>query len=161
MLYTGMFLGIIALIFVCPTMFCIAINKLDEDNVGGTALAFIPIVNMIKAEKSYYGKFGIITAGNIGLILFTAIRLAVAFTVPQTSSIVHLITVILFVIGLLAFVIGSVKFTWDALRDSGHSDNTSTRLIISLVYGLGMWWYASKISKMISRDMEVYGDESD
>lgn len=164
LMYTGMFLGAVLAIFICPCIFSIGLAKVGGYYKGITPIiSAIPFVNIIYSEINYYGKAFLCTFSNIGIILFTAVRLVIAFTVPRTeaNTTIHTITVILFILSWLFFVFATFKFVWDALSDSGKVPNVTHRFLMSLLFPIGEWWYSSKVTRVLVREMRENGDGSD
>lgn len=119
LLISGVIVGVLILLLFTPYQMANGIYKLDgNEPASKKALCFIPIINVMYAEKLYYGKFGKIV---ISTILFTVacILRPLAWYYMYDNVAIGTASQVLFWIALAFMAISNMIFVYQVIHDSG------------------------------------------
>lgn len=157
MMYTGLCVGIFAMLFYTPVLLALGVNKVTYPDYPLTAGEFIccciPIFNVIRAEKQWYGKLFLNFFSILAAIVFTALRV---FTYIQMRDnvVVCQISVMLFVVAWLFLFIANMLFVWNVLTTC-DAMTTFKRVLFSVFYPFGQFFIGKYLSTVIRNSTKL------
>lgn len=140
-LLVGCFLvGLVAMLFVTPAVYAKGIKELDEEELtkGERLKCWIPIYNMIKAEKQYTGTTSKILLSYVIFLIALALRLLVVFVVYEFIAI-QVISIILLLVSVLVMYIVQCYVVFLVLHDS-DTMGLFKAIMLSVFYPLGQYY---------------------
>lgn len=155
MMYTGLFFGVIFMIFWTPFLMAKGIQQLEVErlSVGETVMCLIPLFNIIRAEKMFYGKIGLCFWGIILSIVGIVARVA-AIMINRENVILFYITLALFIIGFLVAYISNVRFVYTVIKKS-NALTTGKRWLFSLIYPMGQWFIGNYLANILKNQKKI------
>lgn len=155
MMYTGLFFGVIFMVFWTPFLMAKGIQKLEVErlSVGETVMCLIPLFNIIRAEKMFYGKIGLCFWGIVLSIVGIVARVA-AIMVNRENVILYYITLALFIIGFLVAYISNVRFVYTVIKKS-NALTTGKRWLFSLIYPMGQWFIGNYLANILKNQKKI------
>ena len=155
MMYTGLFFGVIFMVFWTPFLMARGIQKLEVErlSVGETVMCLIPLFNIIRAEKMFYGKIGLCFWGIVLSIVGIVARVA-AIMVNRENVILYYITLALFIIGFLVAYISNVRFVYTVIKKS-NALTTGKRWLFSLLYPMGQWFIGNYLASILKNQKKI------
>lgn len=155
MMYTGLFFGVIFMVFWTPFLMAKGIQKLEVErlSVGETIMCLIPLFNIIRAEKMFYGKIGLCFWGIVLSIVGVVARVA-AIMVNRENAILYYITLALFIIGFLVAYISNVRFVYTVIKKS-NALTTGKRWLFSLLYPMGQWFIGNYLANILKNQKKI------
>lgn len=155
MMYTGLFFGAIFMVFWTPFLMAKGIQKLEVErlSVGETIMCLIPLFNIIRAEKMFYGKIGLCFWGIVLSIVGTVARVA-AIIINRENVILYYITLALFIIGFLVAYISNVRFVYTVIKKS-NALTTGKRWLFSLLYPMGQWFIGNYLANILKNQKKI------
>lgn len=155
MMYTGLFFGVIFMVFWTPFLMAKGIQKLEVErlSVGETIMCLIPLFNIIRAEKMFYGKIGLCFWGIVLSIVGTVVRVA-AIIVNRENVILYYITLAIFIIGFLVAYISNVRFVYTVIKKS-NALTTGKRWLFSLLYPMGQWFIGNYLANILKNQKKI------
>lgn len=157
---TGMCLGMIFMMFWTPYLMAKGIQKLDTGydlSFGEKALCFIPIINIIRAEKVYFGQYRLCLGSTILFYLSLIARILTA-TFMNDAVTICTISVVVFVIAFIFLYGVNVWFVYKILDDSDIMSKGKA-MMFSIIYPLGQYYIGNYIVNVIShkeKKMETF-----
>lgn len=143
-IFGGALLGVFIFLFFTPCVFARGIYKMQYDMLTAkeNLLTFIPIVNVIAAEKAYYpSKVSKVLVGFISMIAAIALRIILFFAVP-TIPMVHVVTSLLVVIAILTFYILNCIVVFCIIHDAG-TKTIGSEIFYALIFPIGQYYIGS------------------
>lgn len=135
LLFSGLLVGVFAILFVTPVLMSLGIVKVSDDATGKDKfLSIIPLANIINSSKIYFGKCGLYLFATFFMILSITGRV-LQWRFAYENITLGLICMALFWISILVYVIVNIRFVYCVLKDSGMTGGIV--VILSLLYPLG------------------------
>ena len=156
LMLSGLFVGIIAILFVTPYMMSVGIASLEgKVSIGERLLSAIPVLNITRAEKRYYSKPGLVTISIIAFVIMAIARVATWWfmysNVPVcTASVIGLYLSIVF------YFIANMKFVWDVLNDTDAMSGFK-KLLFTLAFPIGQYFICSYIATIVKKQLKQEG----
>lgn len=153
-MFSGLIIGVLAILFWTPYMMACGISKMEGDlTMGERVLCGIPIFNMIRAEKKYYGGFRFVTYSSIFVAVIFLVRVwfIVINSTPMQS--IGQITVILMWIGMLAFVVSNMIFVFTVIHDADTVQGVKL-ILLTVFYMFGQYYIGTMLANVIRHMQE-------
>lgn len=151
---SGLIVGILAILFLTPYMMACGISKMEDDlTITERLLCAIPIFNIIRAERKYYGGFRFVTYSTAYLVVIFLVR--VWFIVINSTPIPTLgqITVILMWVGILAFVVANMIFVFTVIHDADAVRGVKL-VLLTVFYMFGQYYIGTMLANVIRHMQE-------
>ena len=132
-------LGIFFMMFVTPAVFAKGVFLIDHGELDNSdkVKMWIPIYNVVKAESMYTGRVSFVGIGILVLFITTVIRvLAATFA---EAYVVHILTIILFLLGIVFYYAVNVYIVFVVINDS-DTKGLLGKVIYSLIFPLGQYF---------------------
>lgn len=142
--------GIIALIFYTPFCLSIGVEKMvyGKKIPGGRYWqSFIPIWNIIKADKQYFGHAHFASWAQLGLLGFP-IRLIAAY-ISVTSPALYYVTFGIMVIGIIVYYVSCVYTAFTIIHDASVIGVGGT-VILAIFFPLGFMYIGNVLAGEIN-----------
>lgn len=157
---SGLIIGILAMIFFTPGMMCKGISKMlygDDEPGGSKLLNWVPFLNMIRAEKIYYGKLHLVSIATLLLLVMFPTRILV-WRFMYSNTTLGLITYF----GLFAvagfFILANMIFVFNVLHDADVMYGVKLG-VFAVLYPFGQYWigaYLNNVIKHINNEKETF-----
>lgn len=153
-MFSGLIVGVLAMLFWTPYLMAVGISKM-EGNIDFTErfLCAIPIFNIIRAEKKYYGGFRFVTYSTIYLVVIFLVRVWFITINSSPNQAVGQITVILMWIGLLAYVVSNMIFVFTVIHDADAVHGVKLVLLCAF-YMFGQYYIGTMLANVIRHMQE-------
>ena len=146
------------------------VNKLylesDSLTIGEKLLCFIPLFNIVRAEKQWYNKFFLNFFALILTVLCTAFRVAVFMTM-RDNEVLTIVSIFAFIAAWIFFFIAQMVFVWQVLTDS-DAMTFGKRLLFTIAFPFGQYFIGTSLGnvirykqKMASQFDAEYDDEEE
>lgn len=163
MVEIGFLIGILAILFYTPYKMARGISKLASMDYGAnTLLCMIPLVNIIRAEKQYFGKISIVTISTIAAVVSFGLRLITLFfmidNVPICTASVGLM-----IAAFLFMIFANMRFVFIVINDADAMSGFKLWLF-TLLYPFGQWYIGTYICTVIAnkqRFVETFADDNE
>lgn len=136
-------IGLFSLIFVTPYFFSRGIYTLEYGTITGLdkLVCAIPILNIIKSEKLYTGKFSKVGLSTIIFVVSVLVRLLAVFTFTDNFYI-QITTVLFFAISIVLSYFMNVLLVYRVLNDAGTVGFIG-KMLYSLSFPIGQYYIGS------------------
>lgn len=148
----GLLIGVLAALFWTPYKMALGIAKLNGDDITmGTKIAcFIPIYNVIKAEKDYYGSIKLVTIATFAFIMSIIFKV-VTWLMMHSNTTINLISTLL-VLALFVFVlIANMIFVYTVIHESDALTPIKT-IIFSIIYPIGQYYVGAYVATVVKNN---------
>lgn len=160
MVEIGFLIGMLAILFYTPYKMARGIAKLANMDYGAnTFLCMIPFLNIIRAEKQYFGKISIVTISTIASIVTFGFRLFTLFFMYDNVT-VCTVSVGLMIVSFLFMIFANIRFVYLVINDAGAMSGFKLWLF-TLLYPFGQWYIGTYICTVIAnkqRFAETFAD---
>ena len=151
---SGLIVGIIAMLFWTPFLMARGVSKLDDrSGAADFILCMIPVINIARAEKMYYGKFGVCTISPVMFVIGVAVRFFLwknAYSNPMVGT----ISILVFWAVLLFYVLSNMIFVYTIIHDADAV--TGFKLVLlTVAYPFGQYYVGTYLSNVIRHMKET------
>lgn len=155
----GFMLGFFCMMFVTPCIFARGIFKIEYDVLATSdkVISLVPILNVIKAEKLYTGKFSKTGLAAILLVVTFIVRLIIVFTLPSVYT-AQLITIVLFILSIILVYVANVYIVFLVLNDA-DTMGLFGKIVFSAIFPLGQYYigtYLPTVMKHFSKEEDTF-----
>lgn len=152
--FSGLIIGVLAMLFFTPYCMAIGISKLeDEPTMTEKILCMIPIFNICRAEKKYYGSIRLASIGSIFVTVMIIVRVVFILGVSVTNPLVGNVTLALLWVSLALYIISQMVFVYGVVNDSGCV-TTGKRILMSVFYPFGQYYVGNYLSNVMRHMQE-------
>lgn len=147
---SGIIVGLLAMILWTPYLMARGIFSLGVEGkvpIPTKIKAAVPILNLVIAEKEYYGKFGLILGSYITLIL-GVIQRYIAWRYMYENVKVGTASILLFWGLVLLFLFANMKFVYNVIKDAGAMSGFKL-IIFTIAYPFGQYYVGVYLSNVI------------
>ena len=153
--------GVAVILFYTPYLLAKGVISLDhEPDIGEKALCIIPIYNVIKAEKTYFGKLWIVTYATIFVIFTTVLRVVVWRFMYDNAGLSQL-SIILFIVGFIVFYAANAILAFTIMHDAACVE-TLTIVAGTILFPLGYFYIGQFLANVIRNNNakeDTFGDD--
>lgn len=145
--------GILALLLYTP--FCMArgVSKIaGESGTLDVVLCALPLINLARAEKLYYGKFRLCTISPIVLIVASVVRMYI-WRNMYTNVTMGNISMLLFWAAILFCIVSNIIFVYTVIHDAEAMSGFKL-IFISVAYPFGQYYVGTMLSNVIRHMQE-------
>lgn len=145
--------GILALLLYTP--FCMArgVSKIaGESGTLDVVLCALPLINLARAEKLYYGKFRLCTISPIVLIVAFVARMYI-WRNMYTNVTMGNISMLLFWAAILFCIVSNIIFVYTVIHDAEAMSGFKL-IFISVAYPFGQYYVGTMLSNVIRHMQE-------
>lgn len=159
---SGLIIGVLVMLFFTPAMMAKGISKIqygDDETGVSKILNWIPIVNLVRAEKIYYGKFHIVSIATIVFLIMFPVRILV-WRYMYSNTTLGLITYFGLFIAAGFFIVANIIFVFNVLHDVDVMRGAKL-LIFAIAYPFGQYWigaYLNNVLRHISNEKETFNE---
>lgn len=141
--------GLFAIVFVTPYMLYkgICTSKYGVFCNKDKLIGRVPILNVIKAEHLYTGKFSKIGAVTILFLLTLVVRIVTIITLADV--VVQLISIIFLLLAIVLLYVANAVFVFIILNDAVVV-SIGMRIFLSLFYPVGQWYIGNYLPAIVS-----------
>lgn len=151
---SGLIVGVFAILFVTPYFMACGISKMEGDlTIGERVQCAIPIFNLIRAERKYFGGFRFVTYSTAYLVFIFLIRVWFILINSTPSPTIGQVTVILMWIGLLAFIISNMIFVFTVIHDADAVRGVKL-ILLTVFYMFGQYYIGTMLANVIRHMQE-------
>ena len=153
LMLSGIIVGVFAILFFTPYKMAVGISALEgKPNIGEKLICMIPILNIGRAEKKYYGKSGLATIAFILLIAGFAFRIW-AWWFHYQDALLGTISIAVMWFVIVLYYIANVKFVYNVIHDADAL--TGGKLFLfSAFYPFGQYFVGAYLATIIKHNME-------
>jgi hypothetical protein len=149
---SGVIVGVLALIFFTPFVMARGISKLDKrSGAGNFILCMIPIVNVIRAEKIYYGRVKLLGVSSILLVIVTALRFAVWFNFYD-NIILGTGSFVLFWVSVVLYAAANMIFVYTVIHDADALRGFKL-FLFTIAFPFGQYYIGAYLNNVIAHNM--------
>ena len=148
---SGLVIGVLAMLFFTPGMFCKGILTISNEELTGgqKVLCFIPIVNIFKTEKEYWGKLWLISYSIIVMVLSIIAKFATWYFMHSNVTL-NLVTTILVLVAVAFMFIANAIGVWTIIRDT-DATSTGKAIFFSVLFPIGQYFVGSYVPTIVSK----------
>lgn len=158
LIISGLIVGLLGMLLWTPYLMCRGIDSLDgELTIAGKILCAIPIFNIIRAEKKYYGKFSLVAISIVAFIIGFAVRFFTWRYMYQNVTI-GTVTYFVFWAVILFYFFANMKFVFNVIHDANATAGFSL-FALTLIYPLGQYYigvYLGNVIKAMQRKERTF-----
>lgn len=156
LMLSGVIVGLFAIMFWTPALMSMGVSKFEGDlTVGEKILCCIPIFNIIRAEKKYYGKFRVVTWSTIIMVLAIIFRFVTWYKMYENVT-VGTIGIVLFWGTIALWLIANMIFVYNVINDAQAL--TGGKLILySIAFPFGQYFVGNYLANVV-RHMQAKED---
>lgn len=145
---SGLIVGIIAILFWTPFLMARGVSKLDErSGAGDMILCAIPILNMARAEKIYYGRFKLCTISPALFAVIVGARVYIWRTMYNNPTI-GTISIVLFWLGLAFYLISNMLFVYTVIHDADACQGVKL-ILLTIAFPFGQYYIGTMLVNVI------------
>lgn len=143
-------LGCLGILLYTPSKFNKGIKLSEYGELTGKdkLLSWIPIYNMVSAERVYTGRGASFLVTFISLILAVALRVIVVLTVIDVF-LLNVVSTLLCLAAFVAFLLANMRLVYIVLRDAGCM-GFMQRLLYSIIYPIGQNYIGNYLPAILS-----------
>ena len=151
---SGLIVGVLAMIFFTPFLMARGISKLDErSGAGNMVLCALPIVNLARAEKIYYGRFKLCTISPIIAIVCIVARFFIWRNAYDNVTL-GTISVVLFWLSILFYFISNMIFVYNVINDASVMSGPKL-LLFTIAYPFGQYYVGAYLNNVIRHNKNM------
>lgn len=145
---SGLIMGVLAMILFTPFLMARGVSKLAEQSGPmDTVLCLTPIINLIRAEHLYYGRFRLMLVSPIVLIGSVATRVLIWLNwynnVPLGTF-----SIVLFWAAFLFYYVSNVIFVYTVIHDADVMHGFKL-ILFSVAYPFGQYYIGAYLSNVV------------
>ena len=149
----GIIVGVLAMLFFTPYKMAVGITSLGgKPSMGDKLIGLIPIVNIARAEKDYYGKIGLCTISFLTMIAGFAFRVW-AWWFHYNNATLGTISIIVMWVVILFYYVANAKFVFNVINDA-EALSGSKLFICTVIYPFGQYFIGAALAGTIKHNME-------
>ena len=153
-LMSGLIVGVLAIIFFTPFLMARGISKLDErSGASDILMCAIPIVNLARAEKIYYGKFKLCTISPIIAIVCIVARFFI-WRNAYGNVALGTVSVVLFWLSILFYFISNMIFVFNVINDAGVMSGPKL-VLLTIAYPFGQYYVGAYLNNVIRHNKKM------
>lgn len=148
MVETGFAIGLIMMLFWTPYLMAVGVESLNgEVSFGQKIKCFIPVFNIINAERNYFGKVHMCGISTLIFTIVTIVKFCTWFFLNQMGPL-NFITNILWLLSILLLYIGNCVFVYIVIHDA---DGLSMIKLIfaTIIYPIGQAYIGYQLANVI------------
>lgn len=150
---SGLIVGLLAMVLFTPFMMAKGICSLEgEVSIGDKIVSAIPMFNLIRSEKKYKGKIGLLTISLFLLIAGVIFRVLIWYNMYNNVT-MGIISMAVFWGVILLFCIANMSFVYMVIHDA---DAVSGLPLILLTVGFpfGQYYIGAYLANVIRHQAE-------
>lgn len=155
---SGLIVGLIGMLLWTPYLMCRGVNSLEgELTITDKILCAIPLFNVMRAEKKYYGKISLVTISIVTFFIGFAIRFFTWRYMYQNATI-GTITYFLFWAVILFYFFSNMKFVFNVINDAKATAGVSL-FALTIFYPFGQYYvgtYLGNVMKAMQRKEKTF-----
>lgn len=145
---SGLIVGLLAMFLWTPYLMARGISKIAE--VSGPVdyvLCAIPIVNLARAEKLYYGKFKLCTFSPILFAIAIVSRMYIWRNMYENVT-VGTISIVIFWAALIFWMLSNMIFVYTVIHDAEAMSGVKL-ILMALLFPFGQYYVGTMLSNVI------------
>ncbi len=148
MLRSGLIMGILAMLLFTPFLMARGVSKLDDRSGSvDTVLCLIPIFNLIRAEKIYFGKFRLMLISPIIMIACVVARVLI-WRNMYGNEVAGTVSIVLFWASILFYYVSNVIFVYTVIHDADVMHGFKL-VLFSVAYPFGQYYVGAYLSNVV------------
>lgn len=150
---SGLIIGILAMVLFTPYMMAKGICSLEGDiSIGDRVLSAIPVLNLIRSEKKYKGKIGLLTISMFLLIVGIVFRVIVWYNMYNNVT-MGLISIGVFWGVIVLFCIANMTFVYMIIHDADAVSGVPL-ILLSVGFPFGQYYIGAYLANVIRHQAE-------
>lgn len=145
--YTFFVIGVLLSAVFTPVVMHKGVYKLLGNESSNTTVRYIPVLNVIDAEKEYLGR-GFIFYSTIACVISFILRIIV-LTLLYQSAIVQLISVVLLMLTIALNCIANILFVYTVINDTAVLSIVKT-IAFAIAYPVGQYFIGTLLIKLVN-----------
>lgn len=147
----GVLVGVLAMLFYTPYMFAkgvLSINR-DELPMSEKLKCFIPIGNVISAEKYYWGKLWLVSYATIFFIIATVAKIG-SWLLLHANSGINFVTSIAWMLAVVLFFVANCIDVFVILKET-DATSIPKAILLAIIYPLGQWFIGAHVPNILKK----------
>lgn len=155
---SGLIVGLIGMLLWTPYLMCRGVCSLEgELTFMDKVLCAIPLFNIIRAEKKYYGKFSLVAISIVTFFIGFVVRFLTWRYMYQNAT-VGTITYFMFWAVILFYFIANMRFVFNVIHDVNATTGLSL-FALTIFYPFGQYYigtYLGNVMKAMQRKEKTF-----
>lgn len=148
LMVSGIIVGLFALMFWTPALMSIGVAKFEGDvSIGEKLLCCIPIYNVMRAEKKYYGKPRLVTISTLLLVVITIARVLIWWFMYSNVTL-GTISIIAFWIAIALWCVSNMIFVYTIIHDADVMHGVKL-LLCAIAFPFGQYYIGNYLTNVI------------
>lgn len=146
-------IGVLAMVLYTP--FCMArgVSKIaGESGPLDFILCAVPLFNLARAEKLYYGKFHLCTFSPVVFVFAFIVRFYI-WRNMYTNVMMGNVSMILFWAALMFYVVSNIIFVYTVIHDADAMQGFKL-IVMSVAYPFGQYYVGTMLANVIRHMQE-------
>lgn len=145
---SALVVGLLAMFLWTPFLMARGISKIaDVSGPADWVLCAIPIINLARAEKLYYGRFKLCTISPALFVVASVARMYIWRNMYQNVTL-GTVSIVLFWVSLIFLAVSNMIFVYTVIHDAEAMSGFKL-ILISLLFPFGQYYVGTMLSNVI------------
>lgn len=145
---SGLVVGVLAMIFWTPFLMCRGLSKMyDSTGTVDTILCLIPVFNLIRAEKIYFGYIRWMLLAPVLLVAGVAARFYIWMNMYD-NVMLGTVSIVIFWAVILFYLICNIRFVYSVINDA-QAVTGAKLFLLAIFYPFGQYYIGAYLTNVV------------